>query len=163
VVAVEHLPLLGVLAERVALLPERIDAGKQRCVEVDLVAVAGEQRRDLALHRLQRLIGVGRGEMEEDGGHAVKAEAACLQRHDRVGEARCLLCAGDGSDRLPLCRHSCIEGREEVLRRDPVEGRQAEAVPWSEQRVLVTRAGHGLGCPDVAGKAIYIAGGGLQV
>ena len=88
VIAVEHLALLVVEAERVARLPERIDAREQRCVEIDRIAVAGEQRRDLALHRLQRLVGVGRGEMEEDRGHPVEAEAARLQRDDRIGESR---------------------------------------------------------------------------
>ena len=67
--------------------------------------------------------------MEEDGGHPLKVEAAHLQRPDRIGKARRLWRLRDLLDRLHLRRHGGIEGRAEMLRPDPVEGRQAEAFP----------------------------------
>jgi hypothetical protein len=52
VVAVEHAGLFGVKPERFAFAVERGDAGIERAVEIERVAVAGEQRRDLALDGL---------------------------------------------------------------------------------------------------------------
>ena len=65
VIAVEDAGLLRREAERGAPPPEVVDAGKERPVEVEGIIVAGEQRRDVALDRLQRLAGVGAGQDEE--------------------------------------------------------------------------------------------------
>ena len=61
VVAVEQARLLGVKPERGVPPVEVADSGMELGVEVERVAVAGEQWGDLALDRLERLAGVGAG------------------------------------------------------------------------------------------------------
>ena len=65
VVAVEHAGLLGGQTERITLAVKLGDAGIERPVEVKRVAVAGEQRRDVPLDRLEGVGGVGPGQHEE--------------------------------------------------------------------------------------------------
>ncbi len=99
VIAVEHARLLGRKAEAVAASIEIGDAGIERAVQVDRVVVAGEQRRDFALDRLDGVAGVGAGQHEEHVGDAVERAAAALQRRDGVVEARR---RGVGGDRVDL-------------------------------------------------------------
>ena len=75
-IALEHPGLLGVEAERVALRLQGVDPVIKRPVEKDVVAMPGEPRRDLALDRLDFVVAVGRGEIEEDGRHSVERAAA---------------------------------------------------------------------------------------
>ena len=86
VVAVDDARLFG--AERGAVLPHGLDAAEQGRVEVDRVPVRREERRHLALDRLQVGIGVGAGQVAEDRIDAGEAEAGCLERDDRVVEGR---------------------------------------------------------------------------
>ena len=76
VVAVEHARLLGVKTERLAPAIELGDAGIERAVEIERVAVAGEQRRDVALDRLDGVAGIGAGQHEEHVGDAVERAPA---------------------------------------------------------------------------------------
>ncbi len=74
------------------------DAGVERAVEIERVAVAGEQRRDVALDRLDGVAGVGAGQHEEHVGDTVEVAPAPLQRHDGVVEARRRRVGGDRVD-----------------------------------------------------------------
>ena len=66
VVALEHARLLGRQAELVALAMQSIDAAEQRLVHEDAVPVLGLERRELALDRLDGVVGVRAGEHVED-------------------------------------------------------------------------------------------------
>ena len=72
-VAVHH-PLLFRL-EAFAGLPDRLDAAEQRLVQRNRVAVTSEQRRHLALHRLQGIVGISGCEVEEHRRDLVEPEA----------------------------------------------------------------------------------------
>ena len=106
VVAVEHAELLGVEPERRAPLPERLDPAEERLVEGDLVAVARQCRGDVALDRLERVIGIGAGQVEEHRHHLIEAKPALLERRDRVGEVGLRRIPGDRIDRLRAARPS---------------------------------------------------------
>ena len=77
---------------------ERVDALEQSLVQIGLAAVAREDGRDLALDRLQLVIRVGAGQVEENARHFVQAAAAALERLDRIGESRRRRIGGDGVD-----------------------------------------------------------------
>ncbi len=66
-VAFQDARLFHVEPERVAPLIEGIDARKERRIEMDLGRVPGQERRHVALDRLDRLARVGAGKVEEDG------------------------------------------------------------------------------------------------
>jgi hypothetical protein len=140
VVALEHARLLGIEAERRPTLPQRCDAREELLVEIDLVGVAGKQRRHIALDRLDLLIGIRAGKVEEDGAGPVEVEAAPLQRRNRVVEARRLGIARDRVDLGPLLGHADVERRPEMLDAHVHEGRRPEgAGPGFEQRIAVCR------------------------
>ena len=126
VVAVEDARLLGVEAELVAPVEQRRDAPEQRLVHEDRAAMARQARRDLALDRLQRVVGVAAGEVEEHRRDPAKLAAAALHRLDGVGEARRRGIAGDRLDLADVRVERPIEGRAEMLRRDALERRQLE-------------------------------------
>jgi hypothetical protein len=73
VVALEHALLLGGKPERIGLAHQRVDAAEQRRVGVDLVPVAGDPRRNLALDFKERVVGVGAG--QHDGRHCRRVPA----------------------------------------------------------------------------------------
>ncbi len=75
---------------------QRFDALEQRVVEKDRAALARQDRRDLALDLLQRVVAVGAGEIEEHRGDAIERLAAALQRADRIVERRRSRIGGDG-------------------------------------------------------------------
>jgi hypothetical protein len=117
------------------LLPEARPAGPYGCyaaiefgVEGDPVGVAREERRDLALDRLQRLVGVRAGEVEERRAHALEGYPRELERHDGVLKAWRLGRGDDFVDRPELVRHLRLEGGPEVLGLHHPEGRQAERI-----------------------------------
>ena len=88
--------------------------------------MAGEQRRHLALDRLDRVTGVGAGQHEEHAGDTVERAAALLQRRDGVVEARRGGIGGDRVDLGAVRGQRRIEGGTELVGRDGGEGRQAE-------------------------------------
>ena len=106
--------------------------------------MARENRRDVALDRLQFVVGVGAGEIEEDARHLVERAPAALERLDRVGEGRRLGIGGDGVDLRARLRERRVEGRAEMARLDAVERRRLERPgPGFEKRVrVVRRTGH---------------------
>ncbi len=88
VIAVEDAGLFGREAERVLLPVERLDPAEERLVHEDGVAVLGQERRHLALDRLDRLVGMRARQVEEDAADALEQRAAAFQRLDGVGEGR---------------------------------------------------------------------------
>ncbi len=87
--------------------------------------MAREDGRHIALDRLERVIGVGAGEPEEDGGDAGERQSAPLQGDDGVVEGRLCRVSGDTLHCRLLFRHGRVEGRPVVFRPDSVEGRSA--------------------------------------
>jgi len=83
----QHAGLLVGEIEPVAAAIKIIHPGKQLAVEHDGALVGGKLGRNLALDRLQILVGVGAGQVEEHGAHPVQGPAAALQGGDGVGEA----------------------------------------------------------------------------
>ena len=100
--------------------------------------MARENRRDFALDRLQLVIGVGAGQIEENARHPVEAAAAALQRLDRVGESRRLGIGGDGVDLRARLGERRVERGSEMTRLEAVERRRLEwRGPRFEKRVRV--------------------------
>ncbi len=127
VIAFQHARLLGIEAERVAALPERVDAAEQRLVEQDAVPVPGLARRDLALDRQQRVVGVRAGEHAENTCRPAPSGAAgAFHRLDGVLERGRRRIAGDRGDLGVVLGEGAVEGRHEMLGRDAVEWRHAE-------------------------------------
>src|SRR5262249_55468750 len=87
VIALEHPRLLVIEPKRMAPAIEIGDAGIERRIEINRVAVASEQRRDLPLCGLDLVRGVGASEDKEHIGHALQLAAALLQCRNGVGEA----------------------------------------------------------------------------
>ena len=102
--------------------------------------MAGEQRRDLALDRLDRVTGVGAGLHKEDVGDAFEVAPAPFQRLDGVAKAGRRLVGGDGVDLGAVAAERPVEGRPEMLRLDRRQWRQAErAGPVGEQWIFGRR------------------------
>ncbi len=114
-----------------------VDAGEQRFVEIDRAVFACKHGRDLALDRLEFVVGIGAREMEEHARDAIERGAGPLQRKDRVGEVGRPGIRLDRSDFLAPLPNRGFERRPEVLRAEGGEMRRAErAGPGSEQRIV---------------------------
>ena len=100
-IAGEHARLFGRKPEFVLFGLQRVDAFEQRVVQIGLAAMMRQDRRDVALDRLQLVIGRSAREIEKDVSHAIEAAPAALQRLDRVGEGRRRRICGDGVDFVP--------------------------------------------------------------
>ena len=128
---------LGVESETVARLMQRLDAGEQRVVEHDRVALARQNRRDVAFDALDLVAGLGAGEMEERRAHPLEKRAGALQGDDRVVEGRR---GGIGDDRRDLGApfgQRRVECGWKVLGSDAIERRRAERrVPRREQGIV---------------------------
>ena len=99
-----------------------------------------EKRRDFALDRLQLIIGVGAGEIEENARHFVEATPAPLERLDRIGESRRRRIGGDRVDLPARLGERRIERRPEMARLETIERRPFEwPDPGFEKRVRVCR------------------------
>ena len=137
-IAVEHARLLGRKPELVFFGLQGVDAREQRLVQIGVVAMARQDRRDVALDRLQLVIGRRAGEVEEDGGDTVEAAAAALQRLDRIGEGRRRRVGGDGVDLAPRLFQRGREGGPEMARLDALERRRLERPgPGFEKRIAL--------------------------
>ena len=116
----------------VAAFPERVDAGKQRRVHADLRIVPRHFRRDVALQRLDRVVGMGAGAVPEQRRDARQPVAGDLQRDDGVFEGRRLRVVGDRVD-LRLMLGKCrVEGRRKIAVAD--RPRSAAARPGRSSR-----------------------------
>ena len=142
----EHGALLGIEAQRVALIEQRLDAREQRRIQIDRVAVFGVLRRQRFLGSLQGLVGVGAGEHEEHVGAAREQFAAALHGLDGVLEGRRLGVVGDGANFGQVLLHALFDGRLVVGVFQLVEGRRLERQrAGRHQRILGRRGGGGLG------------------
>jgi hypothetical protein len=98
--------------------------------------MGGEAGAQLALEGLDRVVGVGASEVEEDRGDPIEPAVGPLHRLDGVGEAGLGGIGGDGVEVRPRLGEGGLEGGTEVLVPDGLEGRQAErSFPVLEQRV----------------------------
>ena len=93
--------LLGRKPERGLVRLERVDALEQRLVQIGVAVMAGEDRGDGALDRLQFVVRCGAGEVEENARDPVERTPAALERLDRIGEGRRRRVGGDGVDLRP--------------------------------------------------------------
>ena len=140
----ERARLLGREPERRLVRLQGVDPTEQRVVEISVARVAREDRGDGALDRLELVVRLGAGEIEEHLGDPVERPPAPLHGLDRVGEGRRRGIGGDGVDLGPRLLQRRLEGRLEMPRRDAVERRRLErGGPRLEERVGVRmRKGH---------------------
>ena len=87
-IAVEHARLLRRKPDFGSFRFQSVDALEERVVEIGFGAVAGEDRRDVALDRLELVIGRGAREIEKDVRTRSSSAPAALHGLDRVGEGR---------------------------------------------------------------------------
>ncbi len=97
-----------------ALVEHRLDAGEQLAIQVDGIAVRCQLRRDVGLDLLQRIVGVGPGQVEEDAGGTAQHLAGAFHRHQRVLESRGGRIVRDGGDFRPMAAHAFGQGGREV-------------------------------------------------
>ena len=137
VIALEHALLLGGEVERLALPHQSVDAAEELCVGVELVPVARDLRRELALDLKQRVVAVGAGQKMEHLLDPPQRPPAQLERRDGIGEIRRLPAAGNGRDlRLVLGEGTRI-GRREMLWPDLLKrGHLARGGPMREKGVF---------------------------
>ena len=127
----------GVEAETLARLMQRLDAGEQRVVEQDRVALARQHRRDVAFDALDLVAGLCAGEMEERRAHPLEQRAGALQGDDRVVEGRRGRIGDDRRDLGAPLGQRRVEGGRKVLGPDAIERRRAERrVPRREQGIV---------------------------
>ncbi len=115
VIALQDPRLFGRETERIAPVPQRVDAGEQGGVKVNAVAMGGKPRRHLPLDRHQGVVRMGAGQRMKHRRHPVERRTAALQRQNRVGEVFRLGVRGDAIDFRHLLRHRVVEARPEML------------------------------------------------
>ena len=142
VIALEHAQLLVAEAELVAPAVKRVDPREQGVVHVDAAVVRRQQRRHVALDRLQRRRGFARGEVVEQPGDPVEQAAGAIERGHGVVEGRRLARIADGADFREMVSHRELERRGEVLGPGLGERRQAVlAGPGLQQGVVALGLG----------------------
>ena len=143
-ITLEHTRLFGRKPERVLARLQGVDAPEQGIVQIDVAAMAREDRGDLAFDRLDLVIARGAGEIEEDARHFVARLPAALQRLDGVGEGRRLRIGDDGVDLRPRPGDGGVERGPEMRGFDALERRRLERPgPGFEKRVSIdVRDGH---------------------
>src|SRR5205823_5058214 len=109
VVALDQILRLRVEAESVAPFVDRLHAGEQTRVHINLVLVRGELGRFLGLDLLNGRVCVGLRESEEDSADAREQRARALHRLDSVRERRRLGAAGYRLDLDELTFHALFE------------------------------------------------------
>ena len=132
--------LLGIEAQAVARRPQRLDAREQRIVEINFAAGARQNRRDVALDRLQRVVAVGAGEIEKHRRDAIERRAAALQRLDRIVERSWRRIVGDRGDFRALFAKRRLERRREMLGLDRRKGGVAKGPVQGARRGLAELA-----------------------
>ena len=96
-----------------------------------------EARRVIAVDCVERFVGRAGGQVVEHTADPAQQLPAALERLDRIGEVGSFAQAGDGRDFGSVLGHAAVEGRREMLRRDPVERRQFErSIPGLEERAF---------------------------
>ena len=113
------------------------DAAEQHGVHHDRIPVPRHPKRHLLVDLQDRRIGVGRDQVVEHRRDLGEQLARALQRRDGVGEVGRRRIVGDRGDLGRVVGEGLLEGRQEVLGRDRVEGRGLERrLPGLEQRVV---------------------------
>src|SRR5262245_2163352 len=141
IIALQNARLLGREAECVAALPERVDAAEQRLVEQDAVPVASLARRNLALDREQRIVGVGAGKHAKDPADPIERATRAFHRLNGVLERSGRRITGDCGNLGLMLGEGAVEGRHEMLGRDAAKGRNGErASPVLKQGIVGRRA-----------------------
>ncbi len=135
--AFQDAALFGVEAKRIALLIDGIDAREERIVQMDLGVMPGEERRDLALDRLDRVIRMRMREIEEDGRDTAERAPRTLQRGDRIFEIGRRGIFRDGRNLGPMFGEGRRKRRTIMIGRDAVERRNAKRRgPVGQKRIL---------------------------
>ncbi len=139
-------PLVGVLDQplldrreprRGASFVDGLHAPEQPLVQPDLVAQRRQQRRHLAVDRLQPRAGLGPLQGAEHAVDATEQLPGALEGLHRVGEGRSLGVVRDRFDLLPVLGNRHFEGREEVIGLDLLErGNLERGLPLLQQRVV---------------------------
>ena len=137
VIALEHALLLGGEVERLALPHQSIDAAEELCVGVELVPVARDLRRELALDLEQRVVAVGAGQKMEHLFDPPQRPPAQLERRNGIGEIRRLRTAGNGRDLGLMLGEGARIRRREMLGPDFFKrGHLARGGPMPEKGVI---------------------------
>ena len=143
--ALQQAELLRVEAEIGAVLVQLGDAAKQHGVHHDRIPVPRHPQGDLLVDLQDGRVGMRRDQVVEDRGDLAEQLAGALQRRDGVGEVGRGRIVGDRGDLGGVIGEGLLEGGQEVLRRDLVEGRgRKRRHPGLQQRV-------GLGVRSLAG------------
>ncbi len=128
--------LVGLQPECRAAGMQRVDPREQTGIERDPHAVLRQQRRHLAVDRLQLGAAQAQHQVGEHRPHPPQRAAAALQRLDGIGEVGRLGAVGDRGDLRQVRPHRRRERGHELLRPDQVERRRLERRgPGSEQDV----------------------------
>ena len=125
-------------AEAVAGVIHGFDAGEDDGVERHGVALAGQHRVDFGFERLDRLVGVGAGEVAEHAHHLVERLVGPLEREDRVLEGWLFRVVDNRLDVGPRFQNALEDGRPEMLVLDVSERRNAvRASPLGAERIAL--------------------------
>jgi hypothetical protein len=131
--------------ERRAVVVQPCDPAEQHGVHHDRIPVPRHPQGNLLVDLQDGRVGMRRDEVVEDRGDLAEQLARALQRRDGVGEVGRGRVVGDRSDLGGVVREGLLEGRQEVLRLDLIEGRGRKwRHPGLQQRV-------GLGVRSLAG------------
>jgi hypothetical protein len=134
--ALQQAELLGRKTKTGAVLVQMGDATKQHGVHHDRIPVPRHPQGDLLVDLQDGRVGMRRDQVVEDGGDLVEQLAGALQRRDGVGEVGRGRIVGDRGDLGGVVGKGLLEGGQEVLRRDLVEGRgRKRRHPGLQQRV----------------------------
>ena len=124
--ALEDTPLLVVEPRLLAACVQRVDVREQPGMVVDPAVVAGELRRHLSLHGLQRRRSFARRQVVEQRADAGEVATGSVERGDRVLEGRRFGAGDDRVDLVAVLAHRLGERGCEVLGAHLAERRQAE-------------------------------------
>ncbi len=132
-------------AKLVTLLVESLDAGEERGIEQDGIAMGGAFRSDLGFDFLQAGIGICRREARKDAIHAGERLPRAFHRDDRFFEARLGRVLRNRLYLLQLLRHRGFERGREMLGLDAIKGRELVKQRARLQKRICRRVGSGRG------------------
>ena len=117
--------LLRLESQRLTVVVDRLDPGKQLRVQDDGVALRGELRRVLRVDLLDGVVAVGGEQHVERALGLLEPGARSLERLDRVGERRWFGGPGDALDLRELVLHAQVERLGKIGARQTIERRHA--------------------------------------
>jgi hypothetical protein len=122
--AFEQVRLVGIECQLVAHAVQQADPGEEPRVQPDGIVMGSEDRGELSLEGVDRLVGVGRARVLEDGQHPAQELARAFEREEGVLERRRRRIVGDGVDVGVLLAHAEFDRLPVVLRPYECEERQ---------------------------------------